>query len=704
MKRQSQKHPTKREIDPRELNPHRRGVVEPDLNPDDFEPRLPSRVLRERGGIIGHLKSSRSRADRLGKRGSSRRQAGVRGWSHGSKVFPQRVVVKARVVAGKGASSLERMRKHRTYLSRSGTGLTGRSPQFFDASGYCSSEQLQRQAPAWVDDPHHFRLIISPEQGARLELDDYVRNVMRQVEEDLKTKLEWYGVSHHNTDNAHAHVVLRGMDDKGNPLLISREYLSHGLRNVAEREASVRLGMRQPEDLDRGIEKMLFEERFTWIDKQLVKERDLSGEGIVRVLPLSPDAREFAKKARLSKLKRLAFLESKGLCHEERTGVWKIEDKLEEVLRELGQRRSIERLVAPSLMGREELKQDLLIYKESAEFGPKEIVGTVLAKNLIDELQDKKFILVSGADGRNHFIPLGRLSESAGFECRVGQVVRVVGQKATKTRAEEVIHRYLGQREGNFSLELFRGYLEKEIEAGRWALPTGLSLDEYLSRFATRCVALERAGVIEPLGATSEWRVPQDVVERAKGLDKVSRKRLRFSVIPESYRTVREEIGVEGASWLDRIIAEGHMAQKATGAFGLEVSRALKERGEILKGRGQSQSRELYEQLLVQEEKNLKARLTKKLSRRYTTLVPNRELEGELLQYDLLGDGYRMVIGLEDASFVTRAVPTREERMEVGTRVSISLIQDRERGTSSLKLTKIGGDSRSKERSKTFKR
>jgi type IV secretory pathway VirD2 relaxase len=545
---------------------------------------------------------------------------------------------------------------------------------------------------------------VSPEQGARLELDDYVRTVMRQVEEDLKTKLEWYGVSHHNTDNAHAHVVLRGMDDSGKPLLISREYLSHGLRNVAEREASVRLGMREPEDLDRGIEKMLFEERFTWIDKQLVKERDLSGEGIVRVLPISPEAREFAKKARLNKLKRLAFLESKGLCHEERTGVWKVAVKLEEILRELGERRAVERLVAPSLAGREELKQDLLIHKESAEFGPKEVLGTVVAKNLIDELQDKRFILVSGSDGRNHFIPLGRLSESVGFECRVGQVVRVVGQKATKTRAEEVIHRYLGQREGDFSLERFKDHLEREIGEGRWALPAGLSLEEYLGRFATRCAALERAGLIEPLGAGSEWKIPRDVIERARDLDSVTDKRLKVSVIPESYRSVREEIRLDGASWLDRIVAEGHVALRAAGAFGLEVSRALKERAEILESRGQSQTIELYKELLADDEEKLKAKLTKEFSRHYATLIPNKESEGELLKYDLLSDGYRMVVGLEDGSLVTRAVPTREERMEVGTRVRISLIQDRERGTSSLKLTKISGDSRSKERSKTFKR
>jgi type IV secretory pathway VirD2 relaxase len=657
---------------PEPLRPLRRGPIEPDLQRDDFEPRLPTRVLRERGGLIGHLKSASRSSRGTGKRPTTRRQEGVRGRFHSPKTYPQRVVVKARVVSGKGASSLERMRKHRTYLSRSGTGLTGKRPEFFTERGHTTQEALHLEGLTWVNDPHHFRLIISPELGAALDLEDYVRSVMREVSTDLKTKLEWYGVCHHNTDNAHAHVVLRGVDDKGDPLVIAREYLSHGVRHVAEREASVRLGMRNQEEVDRGITKTLHEERFTFIDKELVKERDHSGEGVVRILPLAPEAREFARKARLNKLQRLAFLESKGLCREERTGVWKVDADLEGVLRELSHRRKVEQVVAPFLARREEAKQDLHIYKESEKFPSGELVGTVIAKDLLDELYDKKFLLLSGHDGRNHFIPLGAFSEAEGFECKPGQVVKVVGQKPGKARAEEVIHRFLGERGGEFSLERFQAHVASEVGQKRWKLPLGVSVDEYVERFKARCESLSKAALIEKL-SEERWNVPRDIVSRVKNYDAVTQKKLKVSVLRETYRSIDEEVSVKGASWLDRIVGQDNPGLQARGAFGLQVSRAVKKRAQLLEQRGIIQTRDTYAELLRRDERAISAKIEKQYGRTYGTLREGREVSAEVLGYELLSDGYQMVVRTEEGLVMARAVGTREKRFEVGAHVTLSV-------------------------------
>jgi len=369
--------------DPPRKSPLTRLPVEPDLERDDFKPRLPARHLRDRGGLLGHLKSVIKRSRTPVSRGAQTRVSDtVRGKCHGVRAFSQRVVVKARVVTGSGPSSTDRMRKHRAYLSRSGTGLTGSRPEFFNAVGYCTPEALQATGVTWGADPHHFRMIISPEHGTRLDLEDYVRTVLRVVEVDLKTRLEWYGVCHHNTDNAHAHVVLRGTDEKGKPLIISREYLSHGLRHVAEREASLRLGGRDREEVAQGVARAVSEERFTFLDRELVRERDRSGEGVVRLAPLGPNAREFAKRARLTKLQRLAFLESRGLAREVRSGVWSVDSNVEGVLRELAHRRAVERIVAPLLLGREEAKQDLFIHKEASVLAPLRLLGWCWARGL----------------------------------------------------------------------------------------------------------------------------------------------------------------------------------------------------------------------------------------------------------------------------------------------------------------------------------
>lgn len=70
-------------------------------------------------------------------------------------------------------------------------------------------------------------------------------------------------------------------------------------------------------------------------------------------------------------------------------------------LREREERRAIERLVAPHIAGREEAKQDLLIHKESETLGPHELLGSVVAKDVSNELHDKKFLSLSGGDGRS---------------------------------------------------------------------------------------------------------------------------------------------------------------------------------------------------------------------------------------------------------------------------------------------------------------
>src|SRR3546814_21110916 len=83
------------------------------------------------------------------------------------------------------------------------------------------------------------RLIVSAEDGAEYpDLKPYVRRLMTQVEQDLGTKLDWVAVDHFNTERPHTHIVLRGVDDQGDNLVIARESLSPGLRERASELAT----------------------------------------------------------------------------------------------------------------------------------------------------------------------------------------------------------------------------------------------------------------------------------------------------------------------------------------------------------------------------------------------------------------------------------------------------------------------------------
>jgi type IV secretory pathway VirD2 relaxase len=61
------------------------------------------------------------------------------------------------------------------------------------------------------DDRHHFRFIVSPEDAGEMsDLKAFSRDLVRQMESDLGTKLDWVAVDHWNTDNPHVHLLVTG--------------------------------------------------------------------------------------------------------------------------------------------------------------------------------------------------------------------------------------------------------------------------------------------------------------------------------------------------------------------------------------------------------------------------------------------------------------------------------------------------------------
>ena len=101
-------------------------------------------------------------------------------------------------------------------------------------------------------DRHQFRFIVSPEDAEQLDdLRTYAWHLMARVEADLGTRLDWVAVDHWNTDNPHTHVVLRGKDDTGKDLIISRDCIAEGMRHRAPELATEWLGPRTALEMQR---------------------------------------------------------------------------------------------------------------------------------------------------------------------------------------------------------------------------------------------------------------------------------------------------------------------------------------------------------------------------------------------------------------------------------------------------------------------
>ena len=100
-------------------------------------------------------------------------------------------------------------------------------------------------------DPHQFRIMISPEDGAELarvngdgtpNLKDTTRALMAQIEEDLGTRLDWVAVDHFDTAHPHTHIIARGVTHDGKGLNIAGEYILRGIRGRLEEELTRELG------------------------------------------------------------------------------------------------------------------------------------------------------------------------------------------------------------------------------------------------------------------------------------------------------------------------------------------------------------------------------------------------------------------------------------------------------------------------------
>lgn len=158
----------------------------------------------------------------------------------------QKVVVQIRY---KPAASLER---HASYLQREGAGIDGAKPELFTA------EERSVDIEPIKNEKYHFRAIISPENGDKIkDMQSYVRDVMKDAEKELGTKLNWTAAVHQNTDHPHAHVVIRGLDESGHQLRLDRDFVKSGMRELATERANQELGYRSEKEIQQGKERMM---------------------------------------------------------------------------------------------------------------------------------------------------------------------------------------------------------------------------------------------------------------------------------------------------------------------------------------------------------------------------------------------------------------------------------------------------------------
>jgi hypothetical protein len=215
-------------------------------------------------------------------------------------------------------------------ISRDGAAREDGQGQFYDASRD-EVEGLSQDLSDWThEDPRHFRIMIAPESASRMDdLKGYVRDVMAQMESDLGIKTEWVAVNHWNTDNPHAHVILRGRTKAGHELRIPRAYLSHGLRHQARDLATEQLGERSMLDERIALDREINAKGLGRLDHAIAAQLDDRGEVLLQDLKRGEDGNSIWADALRSRTREL---EARGLAIEVRRNVMAFKDDWSERL------------------------------------------------------------------------------------------------------------------------------------------------------------------------------------------------------------------------------------------------------------------------------------------------------------------------------------------------------------------------------------
>ena len=185
----------------------------------------------------------------------------------------RRVIVKARVVRHNGRRFRSApLSAHVAYLKREGVTMDGRNAQMFDGGSDTADDKAF--AERCKDDRHHFRFIVSPEDAAEMtDLKAFARDLVADMERDLGTRLDWIGVDHWNTDNPHVHLLVRGKANDGSDLVISRDYISRGIRARAEQLSTAELGPKSEREVQSALERDVAAERWARLDSALRRQQ-----------------------------------------------------------------------------------------------------------------------------------------------------------------------------------------------------------------------------------------------------------------------------------------------------------------------------------------------------------------------------------------------------------------------------------------------
>lgn len=544
---------------------------------------LVQRAIAEHGGDprrLGRPVRDRKPSDRFNARGRGREAAaalaGHGGWemepgtpaSPGMRFRARRVVVKARVVKLKGVGS-QAVAAHLRYLQRDGVTPDGQPGHAY--SSFEDRADTKAFAERGLEDRHQFRFIVAAEDGVVLgDLKPHTRRLMRQMEQDLKTHLDWIAVDHYNTGHPHTHVVVRGVTDDKKILYIAGDYIAHGIRARASNLITRELGHQSEWDVQQKLGREIERDRFTRLDRTLLSQAQ---DGSVD-LRIDPGQDYLVRANRHLLIARLQKLEKMELATPREPGIWQLSPKLEPVLKQLGER-SDTLAVMRTALGEEASDRSVATFLIHRDQPRSPVTGRLVGKGLAgDGIGDAAYLVIDGVDGRVHYVEadIALLPD----EVRPGAIL-TIGKAPAARSVDKTIAEIAARNDGFYDP---RRHLDIARRTER--IPGG-DFEGHVEGHVRRLEALRRAGIVGRIDA-DHWDIPENFLERAAAYDAREGHKLALSV--HSFVPLDRQIAAEAATWLDRQLVGRQAIATAPTGFGHKVETALLRRNEFLIAQG----------------------------------------------------------------------------------------------------------------------
>jgi len=365
--------------------------------------------------------------------------------SHG---YQQRCAARVTYVGNKTSGQ---WKAHGKYLSReSATHRTAQRKAGFDEAQ--QKLDVADKLDDWqqAGDPRLWKIILSPEFGEKLDVQQLTRGVMAGVEKEIGAGVEWIAVAHYNTGHPHAHIAMRGIDRHGREIRLPKEFVKHGIRRIAEDLCTQELGYRTRAQALEAQRREVSEPRFTSLDRIIARANAAGAEGTHFPVTCQGGGREQLVVA------RLAVLESMGLARRICADSWEVRRDLESVLRGMQKMADRQRTLAVGGV----LRSDERLPIQPLDHRALDYVeGRILVHG--EEENGRSYMMLESTDARvyaiNHTRQMQEMRKVGGL--RVNTFVRV--RKVFATGRPRIEVEELGTAE---SILENRGYLRQTAQ------------------------------------------------------------------------------------------------------------------------------------------------------------------------------------------------------------------------------------------------